>query len=133
MSDASGLQRIEVLESNVGEIKVKLSHTRQHYNVGEKPTLYCTLIIRGINRHSGTPNKKQTKQKQCNTSSNRVVIIYDNGAIEPYNYVQPMIPPKRFDIFPPDWGMHRRSLSSSVLGARVLATRRARAHRTWRC
>ena len=23
--------------------------------------------------------------------------------------LQPMIPPKRFDIFPPDWGMRRRS------------------------
>ena len=28
MSDASGPQRIEVLESNVGEIKVELSPTR---------------------------------------------------------------------------------------------------------
>ena len=24
-------------------------------------------------------------------------------------YLHPMIPPKRFDIFPPDWGMFRRS------------------------
>ena len=24
-------------------------------------------------------------------------------------YLQPMIPPKRFDIFPPDWGVLRRS------------------------
>ena len=24
-------------------------------------------------------------------------------------YLKPMIPPKRFDIFPPDWGMLRRS------------------------
>ena len=24
-------------------------------------------------------------------------------------YLQPMIPPKRFDIFPLDWGMMRRS------------------------
>ena len=24
-------------------------------------------------------------------------------------YLEPMIPPKRFDIFPPDWGMLRRS------------------------
>ena len=24
-------------------------------------------------------------------------------------YLQPMIPPKRFDIFPPNWGMLRRS------------------------
>ena len=23
-------------------------------------------------------------------------------------YLQPSIPPKRFDIFPPDWGMLRR-------------------------
>ena len=27
----------------------------------------------------------------------------------PVLYLQPMIPPKRFDIFPPDWGMLRRS------------------------
>ena len=26
-------------------------------------------------------------------------------------YLQPMIPPKRFDIFPPDWGMLRKGLS----------------------
>ena len=24
-------------------------------------------------------------------------------------YLKPMIPPKRFDVFPPDWGMLRRS------------------------
>ena len=24
-------------------------------------------------------------------------------------FLQPMIPPKRFDIFPPDWGMLRQS------------------------
>ena len=42
-------------------------------------------------------------------------------------YLQPLIPPKRFDIFPPDWGMLRRfrrvlifSLNNSGLGARVL-------------
>ena len=28
-------------------------------------------------------------------------------------YLQPTIPPKRFDIFPPDWGMLRRSSSHS--------------------
>ena len=27
-------------------------------------------------------------------------------------YLQPMIPPKRFDIFPPDWGMLRRSIDA---------------------
>ena len=26
-------------------------------------------------------------------------------------YLQPMIPPKRFDIFPTDWGMFRRKIS----------------------
>ena len=26
--------------------------------------------------------------------------------------LQPMIPPKRFDIFPPDWGMLRRYLDA---------------------
>ena len=24
-------------------------------------------------------------------------------------YLQPMVPPKRFDTFPPDWGLLRRS------------------------
>ena len=28
--------------------------------------------------------------------------------------LQPMIPPKRFDIFPPDWGMLRRSRSVQI-------------------
>ena len=28
---------------------------------------------------------------------------------EEVSYLQPLIPPKRFDIFPPDWGMLRRS------------------------
>ena len=27
-------------------------------------------------------------------------------------YLQPMIPPKRFDIFPPDWEMLRRSIGA---------------------
>ena len=27
-------------------------------------------------------------------------------------YLQPTIPPKRFDIFPPDWGMLRRSIGA---------------------
>ena len=31
MSDASGPQRIEVLESNVGKMEVELSHTRAHF------------------------------------------------------------------------------------------------------
>ena len=29
-----------------------------------------------------------------------------------------MIPPKRFDIFPPDWGMLRRSRRVQILHAR---------------
>ena len=29
-------------------------------------------------------------------------------------YLQPMIPPKRFDIFPTDWGMLRRSRSVQI-------------------
>ena len=47
----------------------------QQYSVGEKPTviLYTYIII--INRRAGTPEKQQT-QKQCNPSSNMVVIIY---------------------------------------------------------
>ena len=42
----------------------------QQYNVGEKPTV---VLYTYINRHAGTPNKKQNIQ--CSTSLNRVVII----------------------------------------------------------
>ena len=53
----------------------------QHYNVGEKPTV---ILHTNINRHAGTPNS----------------ILF----------LQPMIPPsERFDIFPPDREMLRRS------------------------
>ena len=31
------------------------------------------------------------------------------NAMKRFLSLQPMIPPKRFDIFPPDWGMLRRS------------------------
>ena len=44
----------------------------QQYYVGDKPTV---IPYTYINRHAGTPDKHQ-KQKQCNTSSNMVVIIY---------------------------------------------------------
>ena len=46
----------------------------QQYNVGEKPAV---ILYTYIDRHAGTPDKKQkTKQKQCSTSSNMVVVIY---------------------------------------------------------
>ena len=45
----------------------------QQYNVGEKPTVILYIYI---NRHAEQPNIAKTKQKQCSTSSNWVVIIY---------------------------------------------------------
>ena len=45
----------------------------QQYNVGEKPTV---ILYTFINRHAGTSDKNKTKQEQCSTSSNMVVIIY---------------------------------------------------------
>ena len=46
----------------------------QQYNVGEKPTV---ILYTYINRHAGTPEKTvKTKQRQCSTPSNMVVIIY---------------------------------------------------------
>ena len=44
----------------------------QQYNVEEKPTV---ILYTYINRHAGTPDKKQ-KEKQCSTPSHMVVIIY---------------------------------------------------------
>ena len=52
----------------------------QHYNVEEKPTV---VLYTYINRHARTLNKR--KEKQCRASLIRVVIIYDDSAIEPYN------------------------------------------------
>ena len=37
------------------------------------------------------------------------------NAMNRFLYLQPMIPPKRFDIFPPDWGMLRRSNCIQIL------------------
>ena len=46
----------------------------QQYNVREKPTV---ILYTYINRHAATPEKTvKTKQKQCGTPSNMVVIIY---------------------------------------------------------
>ena len=45
----------------------------QQYNLGEKPTV---ILYTYINRHAEQPNIAKTKQKQCSTSSNWVVIIY---------------------------------------------------------
>ena len=36
------------------------------------------------------------------------------------SYLQPMIPPKRFDIFPPDWGMLRRSRCVHIFVEKLL-------------
>ena len=48
----------------------------QQYNVGEKPIV---ILYSSINRHAGTPYKKQKHNRnnvRSSTSSNRVVIIY---------------------------------------------------------
>ena len=63
------------------------SHIVSQYNIGEKPTV---ILYTCINRRVGTPKQKQ-------------------GSHEEVWSLEPMIPPKRFDIFPPDWGMLRRS------------------------
>ena len=60
----------------------------QHYNIGEKPTV---ILYTYINRHAEPQSITTLK---CH---------------DEVLYLQPMIPPKRFDIFPPDWGMLRRS------------------------
>ena len=36
------------------------------------------------------------------------------NAMKRFLSLQPMIPPKRFDIFPPDWGLLRRSGSVQI-------------------
>ena len=43
-------------------------------------------------------------------------------------YFQPMIPPKRFDIFPPDWGMFRKSRRVLIF---LLIELRARKELLW--
>ena len=48
----------------------------QEYNVGEKPTV-IPLLYTYINRHVGTPDKRQKQNKNIvSTPSNMVVIIY---------------------------------------------------------
>ena len=45
----------------------------QQYNVEEKPTV---ILYTYINRHAGTPDKRQKKKKKSSISSNMVVIMY---------------------------------------------------------
>ena len=52
----------------------------QQYHVGEKPTV---IMYTCFDRHAGKQTK--TKHKQYCTSLNRLVIVYDNNAIEPYS------------------------------------------------
>ena len=52
----------------------------QQYSVGGRPTV---ILYTYINRHAGPPNT--TKQKTIQYIIEKVVIIYDNNAIEPYN------------------------------------------------
>ena len=62
MSDASGPQRIDVLESNVGKMKVELSHTRaeieqmmgiMQHDAAAAPGQVSRrrLTVRGVRRH----------------------------------------------------------------------------------
>ena len=51
----------------------------QQYNIGEKPTV---IMYTYINRHVEPPNI--TSQKSLYNIFKRVVITYDNRAIEPY-------------------------------------------------
>ena len=48
--------------------------SKTQYDVGEKPTVILYTYMQG----------HQTKNKKTKTSLNRVVIVYDNSAIEPY-------------------------------------------------
>ena len=53
----------------------------QQYNVGERPTVilyaYTSIAIPG--------HQTQQKQKTIQYVIKKVVIVYDNNAIEPYN------------------------------------------------
>ena len=52
----------------------------QQCNVGEKPSV---MLYTYIDRQAGTPDK--TKPKHCSIELDRLIIIYDNNVIEPYN------------------------------------------------
>ena len=59
--------------------------TLGQYHVGEKPTVILLYPYLHGSPCRDTKQKTKTKQKQCSTSLNRIVIIYDISAIEPYN------------------------------------------------
>ena len=66
---------------------------QQYNNVGEKPTVM--LYTYYTNRHAVDPMLLSSGNPfKCH---------------EEVLYLQPLIPLKRFDIFPPDWEMRRRS------------------------
>ena len=53
----------------------------QQYNVGEKPT---AILYTSINHHAEPLNKTRHKTLYCSSTHLRVVMMYDNRAIEPY-------------------------------------------------
>ena len=54
----------------------------QQYNAGEGPTV---ILYTYINRHTRPRNTTKTKGKTLLYINKKVVTIYDNNAIEPYN------------------------------------------------
>ena len=61
-----------------------------HHNGGLLPDILLLLLTQGYLHHRGT--RLNAMKRFCLCCS-----LYE------------VIPPKRFDIFPPDWGMLRRS------------------------
>ena len=51
----------------------------QQYNTGEKPSV---MLYTHINRHAGTPNKTKNKSIVVHNYIDRLILIYNNRAID---------------------------------------------------
>ena len=54
----------------------------QQYNVGERPTV---ILYTYINRYTKQPPKATKTEDKTVHNFTKVIIIYDNNAISPYN------------------------------------------------
>ena len=76
-----------------------------YYNVLFSLFLWCPCMAINVSvQYNGglLPDIILLTQSYCHRGTR-------SNAMKRFLYLLPMIPPKRFDIFPPDWGMLRRS------------------------
>ena len=95
---------------------------------GRSPPLYCTLMLITMHSHQSYPNITclvSLHGDECSVQHNSgflpdIILLTQRytgtrlNATKRFCLVQPIILPKRFDNFPPDWGMLSKSKCAHI-------------------